>query len=114
MLIVFLYYVILGVITLAAFSINANVHYVYTQKLQIYFACESTTPGSCENSKTDVMRYFYPEITDTAYIVLALFPLVNMVYAFSFDELKEICCKRFCVKKITLPSASSMKTLVDD
>ena len=97
--IIFLYYILVGTIVLVAFGLNSNDHHVYRQKLLTYFACESTTPGNCDNAKSGALRYLNPEINDIAYILLALFPLVNLVYAFNYEELKQICCARFHVKK---------------
>ena len=67
---------------------------IIRQKLEAYFACESATPGKCDESKNEVLKYFYPGMNDAVSILIALLPLVNLEYAFSFEELKQICFSR--------------------
>eukprot|EP00731_Ephydatia_muelleri_P010669 Em0005g1255a len=97
-LIVFIYYVLLGIIALAAFGINVRTGNAFAIALVAYFACESTMPGNCEASRNKALNNTFPGLTDTAYILLALFPLVNLVYAFNFNELKDILYERFKMK----------------
>ena len=96
-LIVFLYYVLLGIVALASFGINIRTVNAFVSALSAYFACESTTPGNCESSRNTALQNTFPGLTNTTYILLALFPLVNLVYAFNFNELKEILHKWFNV-----------------
>ena len=89
---------LLGIIALAAFGINVRTGNAFATALVAYFACESTMPGKCEASRNTALNNTFPGLTDTAYILLALFPLVNLVYAFNFNELKGILYGRFKVK----------------
>ena len=94
-LIVFLYYVLLGVISLVSFGISIQTGSIYTSALKSYFACERTNPGNCDDERAAAAQSTFPGLTDTTYILLALYPLVNLVYAFNFNELKEIWNMQF-------------------
>lgn len=94
-LIVFIYYVLLGVTALAAFSLNSRVSNDFVDSLMIYFACEGTTPGNCEKAKSTVSKNSFSYLTDIVYMLLALFPLVNLVYVVHFSDLRKICTTCF-------------------
>ena len=102
---------LLGVIALAAFGISTRTGGIFANALTLYFACESTTPGNCEASKNTAKQNAYPGLTDTAYILLALFPLVNLVYALNFNELKEIWLTRFKQKWFSSAPFTTESTL---
>ena len=102
---------LLGVIALAAFGISTRTGGVFVDALTLYFACESTTPGNCEASKNTAEQNTYPGLAYTAYILLALFPLVNLVYAFNFNELKEIWLTQFKQKWFSSASFTKESTL---
>ena len=103
---------LIGVISLAAFVLNARVHNIFPQKLEAYFACESATPGKCDDSKSEVLKYINPGINDAAFSLVALFPLVNLVYAINFDNLKQIFCSRCHCKKASKGTSTSMHKLM--
>ena len=102
-LIVFLYYVILGVVSLVSFGISARTGSMFSSALKSYFVCESTNAGNCDDERAAAARNTFPGLTNASYILLALYPLVNLVYAFNFNELKEIWNMQ--IKKKWFPSA---------
>ena len=91
----FAVYLILRVTALAAFCSNSRVSNNFIDYLIIYFACESTTPGNCEKAKSTVSMYSFSYLTDTVYIFLSLFLLVNRVYALQSSDLRTICTPCF-------------------
>lgn len=98
-LIIFSYYFLLGSIVLAAIELDAKVYSNLVTAIALYFACESTAPGNCDSFRNNALKYTYHSLTNTAYIFLALFPLVNLVYAINFSDLKELCCTKCRTKK---------------
>ena len=112
-LIVFLYYVLLGIIALASFGINTRTLKAFVSALEVYFLCESARSGNCEQSRNTALQYSFSGLTDTSYILLALFPLVNLVYAFNFNELKEILHIRLKVKWNSTSKPGTLESTVE-
>lgn len=99
LLIVFCYYVVLAVISLTSFTMSTrDASAIATHTLE-YFLCEQgghnpETP--CSRAAIDEMTD--PVISTMSYILLGLFPIVNLVYALNVQELKEHC--RWCRKGV--------------
>lgn len=102
-LIIFLYYFLLGSITLAAIELDAKVSSDLATSIALYFACESRAPGNCGSFRDGAIKYTYHSLSNAAYSLLALFPLVNLVYAISFSNIKKTCLKIFRSKKASDP-----------
>ena len=98
-LIIFFYYLILGSIVLASIELSARKNNTAVTSLGLYFACESIAPGNCERFRNDALQNTYRSLTNTSFILLALFPLVNLVYAINFSSLKNLCSLVLRVKK---------------
>ncbi|KAL5491673.1 hypothetical protein EMCRGX_G017005 [Ephydatia muelleri] len=101
--IVFCYYVILGVVSLVAFELNSKTSTQFISSLATYFACERETPGKCESYRKIAINFTYPGISDAMYIILALYPLVNLVYAFDFHGFKYACSSFLQPSQVSSP-----------
>ena len=101
--IVFCYYVILGVVSLVAFELNSKTSTQFISSLATYFACERETPGKCESYRKTAINFTYPGISDAMYIILALYPLVNLVYAFDFHGFKHACSSFLQPSQVSSP-----------
>lgn len=88
-IIVFSYYLLLEVVALASFVQNSQTSDEFTDSLSSYFACESKLPGHCDCYRNSALQFTFSGLSDTAYILFALYPLVNLVYAVEFNELKK-------------------------
>ena len=103
--IVFCYYVLLGVIALASFVLNTKTSKDFISSLSTYFACESEMPRKCESYREEALRFTYPGMSDASYFIVALYPLVNLVYTFDFGEVKQVCC--FLLRPLRHPKADA-------
>ena len=95
LLIVFVYYVVLTVVALTAFTlIVQDAEKLLLARLQ-YFECEKK--GVDPNNPCDPNIYIKLEhvaLTSLSYILLGLFPVVNFVFVISVRDLKETLRKR--------------------
>ena len=89
-IIVFLYYLVLEVVALVSFVLNSGTSDDFKVSLLYYFGCESEIPGHCDCYRNSALQFTFSGVSDSAYILFALYPLVNLVYALDFRELKEI------------------------
>ena len=93
-LIIICYYVLLGVVALTAFTQNLRTNTEFADELRKYFVCESkgidpNSPEACDRSGFE--RHQMPALTALAFILLALFPAVNLIFAVNSRELKQFC-----------------------
>ena len=88
--IIFFYYLVLEVVVLVSFVLNSQTIGDFTVSLQNYFHCESELPGHCDCYRQSALQFTFSGVSDTAYILFALYPLVNLVYAIDFKKLKEM------------------------
>ena len=87
-LIVFCYYVILGVIALTTFTINTKNSDRTTKEIVEYFGCESLGPEEpCDRSGFEAQ--LHPVLDCLSYMLLGLFPAVNLIFAVNVKELKQ-------------------------
>ena len=99
-LLVFLYYISLGAVALTSFTLATKyLSHNVAATLQ-YFDCEK----SGRNSTCDLVVKQFPMVTLTSYVLLGLFPTINLVFAVNIRELKSIFKK--------LRSKVLMKTVV--
>lgn len=105
-LIVLCYYVFVAVFSLIAFTIATRNNTAQTRELTKYFLCEQSNPSTpCDRGSYE--RLAYPEITTISYVLLGLFPVVNLVYVTNFKEVihtfkncssrLNFCCHKFSV-----------------
>lgn len=89
LLIVFCYYVLLAAIALTTFTLSIKDTSEITEHLINYFSCERDGHNSsnpCSRSELEALNN--PTLTTLSYVLLGLFPVVNLVYAVNIDELK--------------------------
>lgn len=90
LLIVFIYYVLLAAIALTTFTISTRDSGVLAEKVFSYFKCEQNGHNSsspCSRSEFGATKS--AGLTTVSYILLGLFPVVNLIYAVNIQELKE-------------------------
>ena len=82
--IAFSYYVVFGTMTLAAFCLSARNVEQYASELGWYFSCSEVGIGhNCKQYKDNAESNTPLELAITAYILLGLFPAVNLMYTIS-------------------------------
>lgn len=90
-LIVFLYFVLLGAVSLTSFSISRREVESFIRNISLYFICErnganpSCDRGSFENKA-------YPELASLTHALLSLFPAINLIYVISIKDAL-LCCR---------------------
>ena len=87
-LIGFCYYVLAAIISLIAFTISTRNGDQYANEVLKYFLCERSNPSEpCSRDGYEALSY--PVLTSLSYILLGLFPVINLTYVINFQELKE-------------------------
>ena len=89
LLVVFCYYVLLSSEALMAFTLSTKNASQHIRNIQLYFLCEQGGYNSSNPCSRDYLANSYPSVTALSYILLGLFPVVNLIYATNFQELKE-------------------------
>ena len=93
-LIIFCYYVILGVIALTALTLASKNGDRFSEEVTGYFKCELR--GVVPEDPCDRSRYqalLYPVLNCLSFILLGIFPAINLVFAVNIEELKQWCCR---------------------
>lgn len=98
--IILCYYVVFGTISLTAFSMSARNVEAYAAELGQYFLCTATrTTEDCQHYQ-DVAETHTPlELAMTAYLLLGLFPAVNLMYAVRVPRWVLVFPQPFVAKK---------------
>ena len=94
------YYVVLTVFVLTSFTLSIRNIEPFSKERRGHFACEQLgqdpeNPMLCDRQR--FRRLAYPKVTAVAFVLLGLFPVVNLVYVLNVKELKKkwkVCCKR--------------------
>ncbi len=91
-LIVFCYYILLGVIALMAFTLAVKDDEIVAHEYETYFLCESkgidpNNPEECDRSGFE--QYLTPGLMACAYILIGIFPALNLIFVVNIKELKE-------------------------
>lgn len=92
LLIVFCYYVLLASVSLTAFTISTRNLAHFAELLGDYFSCEiggHNSSNPCSRSEFEALSN--AGLAGSAYILLGLFPIVNLLYAVNVQELKVFC-----------------------
>ena len=109
-LIVFLYYITLGVFALTAFTL-ATKHLDQNSIATFeYFECQKN--GRDETCSYDAQQY--PYISLISFLLFGLFPAINLVYAVNVQELKALTkkLKAGLLKKMSTAEYMSESTAV--
>ena len=116
-LIIFCYYVILGVITLTTPTLATKNGQRVAEEITLYFTCESLgTEMNCDSQRSSYQALLNPALNCLSYILLGIFPAVNLIFAVNTEELKQWCCRacRFHFFSVNgeLSNAASASTAV--
>ncbi len=96
-LMVLIYHVVLGASTLTAFTVASRNFPLFLDELLKYFICESAGTGeACDRSGFN--KYNNTVASTISFVVLALAPVVNLVYVMKFLSMRETCL-RWCGRK---------------
>ena len=92
LLVVFIYFECLAVIALLIFTLNLIFSDVVVRSIRDYFLCEQRGHDP-ENpcSRYEINRYGIPWVTATSYIIIAAYPIVNLIYAVNIKRVKQLC-----------------------
>ena len=85
-LIVFLYYITLGVFALTAFTLSTKKLDENIVETLDYFECQKN--GHNNTCSYDPQQY--PTVTLISYLLLGLFPAINLVFAVNIQEVKAL------------------------
>ena len=89
-LIILFYYVLLGVCTLTTFSVHSRNMQLFTSGLVSYFLCESTgTNDGKVCDRTAFEQFSNPIPAAFSFILLGLYPVINLIYVVKIQELKK-------------------------
>jgi len=91
-LIIFCYYVLLGVIALTSFTVFTRNGALFGDAVADYWQCEITgvdPENSCDRLKDSFEALTYPGLTSVSYILLGIFPAVNLIFAVNIKEIKQ-------------------------
>jgi len=91
-LIIFCYYVLLGVIALTTFTIFTRNSTQFSGAVAEYWLCESTgvnPENSCDRLRESFQQLSFPGLSAVSYILLGIFPAVNLIFAVNFREIKQ-------------------------
>lgn len=81
------YYVVFGVGLLTSHALAARDMPIVREELQKYFLCEAL-PNPTHSCMKNYQHYYLPVIFSLAIVLLALFPVVNLIFVVDLDELK--------------------------
>ena len=113
-LIVFLYYILLAVVALTAFTLTTRDGDGFYSAVLRYFECESK--GVDPNNPCDQSSYtkqLHVALTSLSYILLGLFPMVNFIFVISVRELKQYLQKQ-CPVLFKRPKRKAAKFQLSD
>ena len=89
-LIILCYFILLGVSALTTFSVSSQNIQHFTRELISYLLCEST--GTTNGKLCDRMafeQFSNPIPTALSFLLLGLYPVVNLIYVVHIQELKQ-------------------------
>jgi len=84
---VFIYYIILSVFTLSVITVNTRNFNSLRNALLQYFSCEQGGYNACY--REDIEKLTHPFTSALSYVLLCLFPFVNLIYIVNIEECKE-------------------------
>lgn len=117
LLIIFFYYIILGIIDIIGFSINVTTASSVRKSIEANFFCESFRSDPSYNCSKDYLDIRLADgFAVVTYVLLALFTYVNLLFALNFREIKskfKKCIIRWASEeyrtKMTMTTASADK-----
>jgi len=91
-LIVFCYYVLLGVIALTTFTLTTRNGALAADAVADYWQCEIAgvdPENPCDRLRDLFEALTYPGLTSVSYFLLGIFPAVNLIFAVNIAEIKQ-------------------------
>ena len=98
LLIIFCYYVLLNTIALTTFTVTTRNVGQFAAAVVDYWCCELTGVNSenpCDELRASFRELANPVIATFSYVLLGIFPAVNLVFVVNLSELKQKF-KTFC------------------
>ena len=109
LLIIFSYYVVLAVVALTVLTMASRNSSQLVKSILRYFFCEQGGHNpSSPCSRSDIEHLGHPSIEALSYILLALLPVVNLLYAVNIAELKELWIERNACRKKSYQTSHSV------
>jgi len=91
-LIIFCYYVLLGVIALTTFTVTTRNATLLADTVADYWQCEIAgvdPENSCDKLRDLFEALTYPGLTSISSFLLGIFPAVNLIFAVNIEEIKQ-------------------------
>jgi len=91
-LIILCYYILLGVVAFSAFTIGARNGTRFANTIAAYWRCESAglnSETSCDGLRDSLRQLTNAGLTSAAYILMGIFPAVNLIFAVNAKEIKQ-------------------------
>ena len=80
-------------VALTTFTVTTRNVERFAKEVGLYFLCEAVGPEDpCDRNRFEEL--LHPELTAISFILLGLFPAVNLVFVINVNELKQ-WCRRF-------------------
>ena len=98
-LIIFCYYVLVVVIALIAFTVTTSNIGQFAAAVADYWLCELTgvdPENPCDELRASLERFQFPVLSSFSYILLWIFPAVNLIFVVNIRELKQKFKICFC------------------
>jgi len=87
------FYVVLLTIALTAYTLSTRNMDNLISGIQTYFFCEQSGYNPDNPCNRDYLTNLNPSISTLTYVLLALFPVINLIYAINIMELKNFINK---------------------
>ena len=91
-LIILCYYILLGVVALSGFTVTTRNGTLFANAIAAYWRCESAglnSENSCDGLRDSLRQLANPGLTSASYILLGIFPAVNLIFAVNVKEIKQ-------------------------
>ena len=91
-LIIFCYYVLLGVIALTTFTLTTRNGALAADAVADYWQCEIAgvdPENPCDRLRDSFEALTYPRLTSISYFLLGIFPAVNLIFVVNIAEIKQ-------------------------
>ena len=91
LLVIFIYFEFLAGLALVIFTLNVRFGDVVVQSIRDFFLCEQRGHDP-ENpcSRFEINRYGVPWVSALSYIIIAAYPIINLIYAVNIKRVKEL------------------------
>ncbi len=93
LILVFCYYIILSSIALTAFTLSTRNAPFIVRNIGLYFLCEQSGHDPAHPCIRDHHQYSYQYLSTLSYVLLSLFPVVNLIFTINLKELKDFLKK---------------------